>query len=270
MVRFGRVLRHAGGDLADGELGTVARKHGTPRRILRLDLRGYRVARDRTDQGELGSVFFDARQDRGKPRAARPAQLLQQGLVQRPKHRLRLGGGRHHQGIDLHFGHRTDVGQIATELAAAFVDQDQCVDQALRRIDGAKHLVAVREVLLALQDQKARQRPVGHVGRLQGLPEVQRRRGAVDAGAGLVDRAVRIVVLGAGVLDTEVRRARSGVELGHQIENLGHVAGRTLSVGRSGQEHPELVQLEQDCGLAHQRGQEARARGDLVAAQVLQ
>lgn len=42
------------------------------------------------------------------------------------------------------------------------MNQDQAIDQVLRRIDDAKGLVAVRKVVLALQDQKACDRSGGH------------------------------------------------------------------------------------------------------------
>ena len=47
--------------------------------------------------------------------------------------------------------------------------------------------VLVRIILITGQDQKARERAVDDVCTLQCAPEVQRRRGAIDTQAGLID-----------------------------------------------------------------------------------
>ena len=113
------------------------------------------------------------------------------------------------------------------------MDQEQPVDQVLRWIDRAKEFVAVGKIVLALQNQKARQRAVGHIGSLERLPKVNRRGGAVDAGAGLVNCPVRVVELVACVLDAEVRRARGGVQLGHQVQDFTDIARRAFTVSGS-------------------------------------
>jgi hypothetical protein len=197
-----------------------------------LDLRIHGITRDRTDECQLGGVLLDSRQDGRKTGAARGAQPLHQLLVQQAESGSRLRSHRHHAWVNQHLINGADIRQIAVELAATLVDEDEPVNQVLRWVDDAKGLVAVREVVLTFHDQKARQRPIGHVGGLQSLPKVQRRGGAVDAGTRLVDGAMGVVVLGACVLHPEIGGTRGGVQLSHQIQDLAHVARRALAVGR--------------------------------------
>ena len=146
-------------------------------------------------------------------------------MVQLLERGTRVRGHGYHPGFNQNLIQRADVCQIAIELSAALVNQEQTINQVLGRIDSAEDVVAVRKVVLAFHDQKARKRPVGHVGCLQRLPEMQRCGRAVDAGTGLVDGAVRVVVLRAGVLHAKVGGSSGGVQLGHQIQDLAHIPG---------------------------------------------
>ena len=150
---------------------------------------------------------------------------------------------------------------------AARCDQQQRLQQRRRRAADAGAGVLVGVIVVGLQDDEARERAVGDVGRLQRAPEVQRRRGAVDAQAGLVDVAALVAAVAVGVLGAEKDGAGGGVELGHGVEDVGDVPWAAPAIGRGREQHAELVELEQDGGLAVQGGQEARAAGDAVAAE---
>jgi hypothetical protein len=133
------------------------------------------------------------------------------------------------------------------------MDQQQAIDQPLRRINDCRSACCCPESPPRLQDQEARQRAIGDVGGLQRLPEVHRCRRAVDAHAGLMDCPMRDLGLAVGILDAEVRGARGRIELGQQIQDLADIARRTLAIGGGRQEHAELVELETAAKAAETR-----------------
>ena len=96
------------------------------------------------------------------------------------------------------------------------------------------------------------------------VPEVDRRRRAVDAEAGLIDVAPLVLAVAVGILGAEEDGAGHGVDLGHDIEDFRDVPGAALAVGSGRQEHAEFVDLEQDRRLAVHRGQQPGADAILL------
>ena len=97
---------------------------------------------------------------------------------------------------------------------------------------------------------------------------MQRRGCAIDAQAGLIDVTPFVLAVAVGVFGSEKNPARRRVEFGHVIENFGDVARTAPAIGGRGQEHAELVDLEQDRRLAVDCGQQPCTGGNLVAAEI--
>jgi hypothetical protein len=87
------------------------------------------------------------------------------------------------------------------------------------------------------------------------------------AAAGLGDVLPRPLLL-VGVLGAKEGAAGAGVELGQEVPDLGEILRRMALVDDVAQELPELVELEQAGGLTVERGQQAGAGRDAVAAEV--
>src|SRR5512132_1700633 len=95
--------------------------------------------------------------------------------------------------------------------AAAIGDQAQCVEKLRRRGADAGGLVLLRIVVLRLEDDEAGERAIDDVGRLQGVPEVDRRRRAVDAEAGLIDVAPFVLAVAVCIHSTDEDCAAHGL-----------------------------------------------------------
>ena len=148
-------------------------------------------------------------------------------------------------------------------------DEAKRVDKGCRWHPDPGVQVLLRIVVLGRQDDEAGERPVDDVGALEGMPEVQWRRRAIDAQAGLVDVAPLVVAIAVGVFGAEEDAAGRGVEFGHVVEDGRDVLRAAPAIGGRRQEHAELVDLEQDRRLAVHGGQQAGAGGDLVAAEMM-
>jgi hypothetical protein len=109
------------------------------------------------------------------------------------RHRLHAGGDTCTQSCDV----------AGWCVAATVSDEPEPLDESQRcRAYAAAHrLLGI--VVLGRQDDEPRKRAVDDVGGLKRVPEVQRRRGAVDAEAGLHDVAALVAPVVVGVLRSE-------------------------------------------------------------------
>ena len=78
-------------------------------------------------------------------------------MVKQAKRVTRLRGHRDDTRIHQHFINRAHIREVAVQLTTSLVDQQQSVDEVLWGINRAKKFVAIGEIVLALQNQKARQ-----------------------------------------------------------------------------------------------------------------
>jgi len=128
--------------------------------------------------------------------------------------------------------------------------------------------VLLRIIVFGRQHDEARERAINHIGPLQCTPKMQRRRGAVNTNAGLVDILAVVLTIPVGVFRSKENPTSRGLKLGHVVQDVGDVAWAFATISSRGQEHPEFINLEQDRRLAVNGRQKPRPGSDLVAAQV--
>ena len=117
-------------------------------------------------------------------------------------------------------------------------------------------VLIVGVILLGFKDQEPGQRSIYRVAAFQSFPEVIGNCGAVNRQARLDNLLPGAVTL-IGVLNAVISQIAGGKQLGHVRHDFDQML-RAALVEHGPQEHPELVNLEQDGRAAVQRTQQAR------------
>jgi hypothetical protein len=169
------------------------------------------------------------------------------------RHRLHAGGDTCTQSCDV----------AGWCVAATVSDEPEPLDESRRRrVYAAAHrLLGI--VVLGRQDDEPRKRAVGDVGGLKQVPEVQRRRGAVDAEAGLHDVAALVAPVVVGVLRSEEDAA--GAVLPRPGLRLTLLALEIVEAILDGRQSAELQLDDLLAGLPLEWARQNECRASMVA-----